>query len=94
MGEHKANRLIAALEPDNFRHLAPYLETVDLPHRHILFEHGAVVEHVYFPQTCIISLVTALQDGTSPEMTTFGPEGMVGFVPYLGDREAFGRYIV
>ena len=94
MGEPKANRLLAALEPDDFDQLAPYLETVDLPLGCILVEHGAPIERIYFPQTCIISVIAVLHDGAGPEMAIVGPDGMLGFLPYLTDREAYGRYVV
>ena len=42
----------------------------------------------------MISILAVLKDGTTPEMATIGPEGVVGVVPMLGSREAFGRYLV
>jgi CRP-like cAMP-binding protein len=67
---------------------------VDLPLGTILYEDGDTVQYAYFPVDCIVSILALLEDGTTPEMLTIGREGMVGLIPLLGNREAFGRYIV
>jgi CRP-like cAMP-binding protein len=89
-----ANRLLFALQPEDFALLEPHLSMVDLPLGTLLFESGDIIPHVYFPVECVVSIVAVLEDGTTPEMVTLGREGMVGLVPFLGDREAFGRYTV
>ena len=90
----KANRLLCALRPEDFAALEPHLTMLDLPLGLMLFENGDTISHVYFPIDCVISIVAVLEDGTTPEMVTLGREGMVGLVPFLGNREAFGRYNV
>jgi CRP-like cAMP-binding protein len=89
-----SNRLLSALSDDDFGAIEPYVTSIDLPLGTILYEDGDTVQHVYFPVDCIVSIVAVLEDGTSPEMVTIGREGMAGLVPLLGNREAFGRYIV
>jgi CRP-like cAMP-binding protein len=90
---HRKNRLLAALEPEDFFWLEPYLELVELPRGKVLFETGEPIRHTYFPHDAIVSLVTVLHSGGSVEMAVFGREGALGFVSALVTRQSFGRYI-
>jgi CRP-like cAMP-binding protein len=92
--DHRANRLLAALEPEDFAYLAPYLDVVDLPHGRVLHEPGAAIHHAFFPLDSVISLVNVLENGQSVEVAMFGPEAVSGLVAELGSATAFGRYIV
>jgi CRP-like cAMP-binding protein len=94
MDMRSANRLLSALAPKDFAMMEPHLSLVDLPLGMLLFESGDTITNIYFPIDCVVSIVAVLKDGTTPEMVTLGREGMVGLVPFLGDREAFGRYTV
>jgi len=88
------NRLLAALTPDQFTSLESHLEVVDLPQGRVIYEQGETVTFAYFPCDSVIAITAALDTGGSPEMVTVGRKGMLGLVPLLGDREAFGRSIV
>jgi CRP-like cAMP-binding protein len=92
--DHCANRLLAALEPDDFQRLEPCLELASLSAGTILYEAGDMIWHAYFPHRCMISLVAVLQNGGSAEVATFGCEGVVGYASSLVSHEAFGRYVV
>lgn len=90
---HRANRLLAALAPEDFTALEPHLELVDLPKGKVVYDSGEHVSHTYFPHNTIVSLTTVLQDGGSVEMAVFGREAMFGFVSALVTRQSFGRYV-
>lgn len=90
---HRSNRLLAALEPEDFSWLEPHLEIVDLPRGKVLFETGEPIRHTYFPHDGIVSLKTVLRTGGSVEMAVFGREAALGFVSALVTRQSFGRYI-
>jgi CRP-like cAMP-binding protein len=92
--DHRANRFLAALHPDDFGSLEPHLETVILPKGTVLYETGDTLRHAYFPHGCIVSLVAVMEDGRSAEMAVFGCEAMVGATTSLVTRQSFGRYIV
>src|SRR5437764_11605420 len=51
----------------------------------VLYKKNATVENVYFPQDCVASVLTVMQDGTTIEAYTIGKEGMVGLPVFLGD---------
>jgi CRP-like cAMP-binding protein len=78
------NRLLAALEPDDLRRLAPHLERVDLARGAVLLEPHTELQHVWWPEDCIISLVIPTFEGAAAEAATIGREGMVGFIAALG----------
>jgi CRP-like cAMP-binding protein len=78
------NHLLAALEPDDLRRLAPHLERVDLARGTVLLEPDAELRYVWWPEDCIVSLVIPTREGGAAEAATIGREGMVGFIAALG----------
>jgi CRP-like cAMP-binding protein len=88
------NRLLAALEPEDLRRLAPHLERVDLARGTVLLEPDAELRHVWWPEDCVVSLVIPTRDGGAAEAATIGREGMVGFFAILGDHRALARNVV
>jgi CRP-like cAMP-binding protein len=91
---HRTNRILAALELEDFEVLAPHLESVTLLRGQVLYEPGDTILHAYFPQDAVVSLVNVMEDGSSVEVGVFGREGVLGLLSALVTREAFGRYIV
>jgi len=63
-----ANQMLAALPLLEWRRLEPHLELVELPTGAMLYESRVVLQHVYFPATVVVSLVSSMQDGTSVEV--------------------------
>jgi len=90
---HRANRLLAALAPEDFAALEPHLEFIELPKGKVVYEAGAPITHAYFPHKAIVSLTTILDNGGSVEMAVFGREAMFGYVGALVTRQSFGRYV-
>lgn len=70
-----ANKVLAALEPATFQRLLPQLEPVGLRRKQVLYEPDAEIRHIYFPETCVIVLVTMMQSGETIESATVGREG-------------------
>jgi CRP-like cAMP-binding protein len=89
-----SNRLLAALPDTELAHLRPYLEAEQVDQRQVLHEENRRISHVYFPETCIISLVTTLRVGGTVEIGTIGREGMAGLPVFLSDDVATTRAIV
>jgi CRP-like cAMP-binding protein len=92
--DHRANRLIAALEPADFAVLEPHLEIVDLPKGAVLYEAGDSIRYTYFPHNAIVSLVEVMEDGRVAEVALFGREGMFGLLSAFISGEALGRSVV
>jgi CRP-like cAMP-binding protein len=92
--DHRTNRLLAALEPDDLAALRPHLEIVHLTRGEVLYDVGDPLRFSYFPHDAIVSLVNVMEDGGSVEVAVFGREGVFGLLAEIATREAFGRYIV
>ncbi len=92
--EHHANRLLFALEQDDFIYLEPHLEMVSLRRGQIICEAGEVLHHAFFPHDAVISLVSVMENGNTAEMAVCGREGVVGLLPASVTRQAFGNYVV
>jgi CRP-like cAMP-binding protein len=80
------NRLLAGLSPEDLAALIQHLEPVTLPKKHVLYEVGAPLDHVYFLEDGLASVLTTMEDGASSEVGMVGPEGLVGVSALLGGR--------
>ena len=64
--------------------MLPRLEPVELAYGQILYEPLGRIGHVYFPNNCLVSLLTAVDNNRSLEVGMVGNEGMVGMPMALG----------
>jgi CRP-like cAMP-binding protein len=79
-----SNRLLGALAREDLDGLRPHLEPVPLPHKQILVNPNTPVDHVYFPEEGMVSLVQPLENGAMIEVGVIGNEGLVGMPVLLG----------
>src|SRR5690349_13747248 len=77
------NRILAALSPGDFDALRAQLEPVPLSHNQTLSRPGAPIEHVYFLEEGMVSLVQQLH-GAMIEVGIIGKEGFFGVPVLLG----------
>ncbi|CAN5906526.1 Crp/Fnr family transcriptional regulator [soil metagenome] len=82
------NRLLNALAPADFAQLRPHLERGQVDIYHMLAQQGGSFEHVHFPESCVISLVSRMANGSGVEAGTIGNEGMAGLPAYLGGESS------
>ncbi len=90
----RTNRLLGMLPAAEFSLLSADLKEVALEHGAVLRESGDRLQHVYFPHSGMISILTVLPSGETVETATVGSEGAVGVTAGLGSRFSFGRAIV
>ncbi|QJW85058.1 Crp/Fnr family transcriptional regulator [Ramlibacter terrae] len=88
------NHLLAAFPREEYDRVAGGLELVPMPLGTVLGESGLPMRHVYFPTTCIVSLLYVLEDGGSAEIAVVGNEGLVGISLYMGGGSTPSRAIV
>jgi CRP-like cAMP-binding protein len=86
--------MLLAIPEDEFLVLRPMLEPVSLPRYKILYEQGQKIEHAYFLNNGMISLVVIASDGRSVEVGISGREGVVGLPVAFGYDDAATRAIV
>jgi len=91
---HLRNRLLAAVPASDFSLLKPDLRATVFKQGAVVQQEGEFIEHVYFPQTGMISLLVITQEGGGIEAATIGFEGAVGANGGLGKRRAFTRGVI
>jgi len=82
--EARRNQLLASLPEPVWQAWRPLLEFVDVPLGTVLYEPGDALHYVYFPATCVISLMHVLADGASAQIAVVGNEGILGVPGFMG----------
>ena len=95
-GQHDPcqNHLLAALPQQEYARLLSELDLVPMPLGEVLYEPGTQMRHVYFPATCIVSLLYVMEDGASAEIAVVGNEGIVGVSLFMGGESTTSRAVV
>lgn len=88
------NQLLSALVNNQYQHLLPHLERVDLSIGDVIYTTGRQIEHVYFPEDSVVCLLSTLENGATTEVGLVGREGMVGLTVFLGGALTPERAIV
>jgi CRP-like cAMP-binding protein len=90
----KQNHLLAALPATDYARLLPDLEPVAMPLGWVVYESGGHMGYVYFPITCIVSLLYVMESGASAEIAIAGNEGLVGIALFMGGESTPSRAVV
>jgi CRP-like cAMP-binding protein len=88
------NHLLDALPADDYSRVASDLELIPMSLGDVLYESGAKLRYVYFPTTCIISLLYVMEDGASAEIAIVGNEGILGISLFMGGNTTPNRAVV
>lgn len=88
------NKILEKLSPTDYERLAPTMQRVKLDYKEVLIEPNRPIEHVYFVEGGVVSLVTDLQEGGVIESGTIGNESMVGTSVVLGVTQSPSRQFV
>jgi CRP-like cAMP-binding protein len=78
------NKLLALLPPNEREAILARAEPVIVQSKEIVFKREEPIRHVHFPEDCVISLVTELDDGDQVEAMTTGNDGFVGLAIFHG----------
>src|SRR5215216_3357659 len=87
------NQLLRSLPQESLQRLLPHLEPAELKAKDLIWEPDGPVEWVYFPRTCVMSLLVPLREEISVEAATVGCEGFVGVPIVLGADSTSTRCI-
>jgi CRP-like cAMP-binding protein len=72
------NRLLNAFGSESRERVGPYIETVKRKLGDTVCEAGGRLDHAYFPDGGVLSLLTVLQNGSAIETAMIGREGAFG----------------
>ncbi|MFH1603100.1 MAG: Crp/Fnr family transcriptional regulator [Pseudomonadota bacterium] len=90
----KQNHLLAALRAEDYARLLPNLEFTPMPIGWTVYEAGVAMDYVYFPTTCIVSLLYVMENGDSAEIAIIGNDGLVGVSVFMGGDSMSSRAVV
>lgn len=90
----KQNRILAALPAEDYARLLPYLEPALMSLGQVVYEPGALINHLYFPATSILAPVYGVENGTSVRLAIIGNEGLTGVSTLLGGGGMPGGVVV
>ena len=93
-GKAVKNRILLAIPDDEFTAVRPLLDEVEMPRHKIFYDQGEKIEHAYFPNEGMVSLVVLVNDGRSVEVGITGAEGVVGAPLAFGFESAPMRAIM
>jgi len=88
------NYFLNALSAFDYALLKPYLRYIAFERGAILHEQGERVDHVYFPQSGMISVVVVMRNGEAAEAATIGREGAAGMLSACNGTPATARAVV
>jgi len=90
----RKNLLLSALPDADWQRILPQLEVESLALGQSIYESGRPIKKLYFPTTCVISLLHVMNDGASAEIAVAGREGVVGVSLFMGGVSTTSRAIV
>ena len=88
------NRLLLALPARNLKRLMPELEHIRCQREQVLMDADSSLDHVFFPDSGVVSVVAVYEDGSIIEMATVGREGCTGVQAVFGAKSSSVRLLV
>ena len=88
------NRILAGLPDAQRQAVLARAERVDLTLRQQAYRRGEPIRDVYFIESGVGSMVNLMEDGTTVEVGTVGPEGIVGLPVFLGASATEGEAFI
>jgi CRP-like cAMP-binding protein len=88
------NRLLLALPSRNLNRLMPELEHIRCHRAEVLMDADSSLDHVFFPDDGVVSVVAVYANGSVIEMATIGREGCTAIQAFFGAKTSSVRLLV
>ena len=88
------NNVLRALPAADYTKIFAHLEPIEGENRRVIWEPYATIREVWFPRSCVVSIVNVMKSGGTVEAATTGCEGIVGLPLALGCSNSSTRAIV
>jgi CRP-like cAMP-binding protein len=88
------NQILAPLDKAEYQELFSQLERVTFDLGENVYEADAPIDHVYFPETAVFSMLATMEDGRTVEVGPVGNEGLVGLTVALGANTTTDRVLI
>jgi CRP-like cAMP-binding protein len=93
-GNRVGNKILLSISDKEYALILPHLEFLSMPPHLSLYEPGQPLEFVHFPNSGMVSLVIATEDGRTVEVGEVGKEGFAGVQAAVGINRNQVREIV
>src|SRR5262245_37314208 len=80
--------------PSDAKRIAPHLETTTCEREQILIEANSPLDHIFFPDSGVVSMMALYSDGSVIELATIGREGFAGVRAVFGAKKSAARFFV
>jgi CRP-like cAMP-binding protein len=88
------NRLLVALPAHELARVMPKLEHIACQREQVLVDADGSLDHIYFPDSGVVSVVAVYANGDIIEMATIGREGCTGIQAAFGAKSSSVRFLV
>src|SRR5438552_2018172 len=88
------NRILLALSSRSLKRLMPELEHIRCQQGQVLMDADSSLDHVFFPDSGVVSILAVYADGGMIEMATVGREGCTGVQAALGAKISSAQFLV
>jgi len=85
---------LLALPAANLKQLLPELEYIRCQREQVLMDADSALDHVFFPNSGVVSAVAVYADGSIIEMATIGREGCTAVQAVFGAKSSSARFLV
>ena len=85
------NRLLNSLDNVDRARLESHIERLEAKAGHIVCSAGDRIDHAYFPNGAILSVIALLADGSSIETVNIGREGAFGLFEAMYTHSTFSQ---
>src|SRR5580704_15754525 len=88
------NRLLLHLPSRNLKQLMPELEHIHCQREQVVMDADSSLDHVFFPDSGVVSVVAVYVNNSVIEMATIGREGCTGMQAFFGAKTSSVRLLV
>jgi CRP-like cAMP-binding protein len=74
-GERFINHLLGSLDEGGRQRFVARMERVELDAKQVLYHPNERINVIYFPENCVLAMLTVMKDGATIESATVGHEG-------------------
>src|ERR1700751_3059732 len=88
------NRLLLAVAPRSLKELVADLQLIRCQSEEILLDADSSLDHIFCPESGVVSVVAVYSDGNIIEMATIGREGCTGLQAFFCAKRSSVRLLV
>ncbi len=88
------NNILDSMPRNTYERLHSHVERVKLTKGEVLYKPGDKLNFLYFPLTCVLSVIHTMNNGRTSELAAIGNEGMIGVDLFMNNDTVANHVIV